>query len=77
MALSIEGLTTKWTRELMLRTAKRMHVPERAANSVIDKQLNVLASLSDYVVHKALPFPSHLNYDVAKLLKERFSSIAE
>jgi serine/threonine-protein kinase HipA len=77
MALSIEGLTTKWTRELMLRTAKRLYVPERAANSVIDKQLKVLASLSDDIVNRALPFPSHLNHDVAKLLKKRFSSITE
>lgn len=77
MALSIEELTTKWTRELLLRTAKRLYVPERAAKSVIDRQLNILASLSDDIVNKALPFPSHLNFDVAKLLKKRFASLTE
>jgi serine/threonine-protein kinase HipA len=77
MALSLEGLTTRWNRELLLRTAKRLKVPERSANSVIDKQLKILAGLSDEIVDRALPFPSHLNFDVAKLLKKRFASLTE
>lgn len=76
MAISIEGMKTKWTRDLLIKTAGRLLVPEKAAVAVIDKQLEVVASLPSDIVNHALPFASHLNYEVAKLLKRRIASIS-
>jgi serine/threonine-protein kinase HipA len=71
MALPIGGLVTNWSRNLLIKTAAQLLVPEKAAQKVIDKQLGILADLPKMIIDGALPFQRHENYEVAKFLKKR------
>jgi serine/threonine-protein kinase HipA len=71
MALGIDDNQTEWSRALLLETAEKLLVPERAAQKVIDQQLAVLIDLPQQITSGVLPFARHENYEVAKFLKKR------
>jgi len=71
MALGIDDNQTEWSRALLLETAEKLLVPERAAQKVIDQQLAVLIDLPQQITSGVLPFARHENYGVAKFLKKR------
>lgn len=76
MALSIDGEKTGWNRNLLIKVAQQLFVPEKAATAVIDKQLKVLGDLPSELVDHALPFQRYDNNEVSKLLTRRSRSLS-
>jgi serine/threonine-protein kinase HipA len=76
MALSIDGEKSGWNRELLIKTAERLFVPQKAAVAVIDYQLKVLKDLGSEIVDQVLPYKRNENFDVSKLLKKRSRSLS-
>lgn len=77
MALKLFGEERGWNRELLLRAATELGIPEKLAAKTIDHQLAVLADFPDQVRAGILGFPQHLRLDVGRFLRERAKALAQ
>lgn len=71
MALAIDGENSSWNRALLVGTGKKLGLPSKVANQIIDKQLTVLASLPEDILDGALPFRRDQIIKASSLLKKR------
>jgi len=76
MALSLNGNDSDWSRSQLIAAAEQLLVPKKAAEKVLDKQLQVLRDLPDQIISGALPFRRDQNFEVAAFLKQRARAIA-
>jgi serine/threonine-protein kinase HipA len=75
MALAIDGRKTAWDRNLLLSVGSKLNIPRRHTNNLIDNLLAKLDDLPEQILGGALPFPRHLNIEVANFLKNRHQAL--